>query len=169
MSTEGIATPTPLEIGSLINSKPWKVESHSTENGLVGLVLYLVEDEKLKEIWQLKLDESCEIVSKNQLQLSNVVDDNIIRQQLLVRTDGKMLKLNTKSKPPEEQEQNVNTILFEKGAQSQDIVGTLTLTENEHFSQFVFAGNFVCWKDIADEEFFVHFFSIQQEQEIEKL
>ena len=67
MSTEGIATPTPLEIGSLINSKPWKVESHSTENGLVGLVLYLVEDEKLKEIWQLKLDESCEIVSKNQL------------------------------------------------------------------------------------------------------
>ena len=33
MSTEGIAAPIPLEIGSLINSKPWKVESHSTENG----------------------------------------------------------------------------------------------------------------------------------------
>ena len=51
-------------------------------------MLYLIEDEKLKEIWQLKLDESCEIVSKNQLQLSNVVDDSVIRQQLLVRTDG---------------------------------------------------------------------------------
>ena len=60
-----MAVPMPVEIQSLINSKPWKVESHSTENGYVGMVLQLVEDEKLKEVWQLKLDESCEIVSKN--------------------------------------------------------------------------------------------------------
>ena len=63
-----------------------------------------------------------------------MIDDAVIRQELLVRADGKLLRLNTKSRPPGEEEKSrppgeveeksrppseeiekLDTISFEKG------------------------------------------------------